>query len=60
MFYGDGSRNAKKVYASCNGFPPLTDIETVAHEMTHGVTEHNNDLFYQVCMLFGVDGGGGD
>jgi len=40
MTYGDGSQQS-------GGFNPLTGIDVVGHEFTHGVTEHSANLDYQ-------------
>lgn len=40
MTYGDGSHEA-------GGFTPLTALDVVGHEFTHGVTEYTADLIYQ-------------
>jgi Zn-dependent metalloprotease len=48
MNYGDGSRNPKALFTSCDGFSPLVSLDVAAHEMTHGVTQHNNGLLYEV------------
>jgi len=60
MFFGDGSRDPKAPWGAhtatnspCGKFPPLVSLDITAHELAHGVTEHNNQLFYQVCRLCG-------
>jgi Zn-dependent metalloprotease/subtilisin-like proprotein convertase family protein len=37
MTYGDGNGST---------FSPLTEIDIIAHEITHGVTEYSSDLIY--------------
>jgi hypothetical protein len=51
MTYGDGSRDPKTWNTSCEGFPPLTTLDIIAHELTHGVTEYSAGLIYQVGVL---------
>ena len=48
MTYGDGSRNPKLWNTSCDGFPPLTPLDIIAHEITHGITEYSAGLIYSV------------
>ncbi|KAI8472161.1 MAG: hypothetical protein J3K34DRAFT_457928 [Monoraphidium minutum] len=50
MTYGDGSRNPKTWNTSCEGFPPLTPLDIIAHEITHGVTEYSAGLIYAQSM----------
>ncbi|WP_343424179.1 hypothetical protein [Candidatus Amarolinea dominans] len=49
VHYRSGYQNAfwngsQMVYGDGYGFPLADDV--VAHELTHGVTEHESDLFY--------------
>ena len=48
MTYGDGSRDPRRLNASCAGFPPMVTLDIAAHEMAHGVTEHTSGLIYEV------------
>ncbi|KAI8472265.1 MAG: hypothetical protein J3K34DRAFT_457902 [Monoraphidium minutum] len=48
VYFGDGSRLGKQWNTSCYDTPPLTTLDIVAHEFTHGVTDTSAKLIYEL------------
>lgn len=53
--FGDGSRDARRLYASCEGMPPLVTLDIIGHEVGWDETGLL-EVYVCVCVCVSVCG----